>query len=78
MGIKPPISVFANHNCGDWKRIGILRLVEKTPNILELYTGLFPRITARITALGITHPDMRELVLDIGKDNPLFQPQVSE
>ena len=42
-----------------------LRLVEKTPHIFDLYTGLFPRVTERLTALGITHPDMREMVLDI-------------
>ena len=43
-----------------------LRLVRKTPHIFDLYTELFPRVTERLTALGITHPDMREMVLDIG------------
>jgi type III restriction enzyme len=43
-----------------------LRLAENTPHIFDLYTNLFPKITERLTALGITHPDMRELVLDIG------------
>lgn len=43
-----------------------LRLGEETPNVFELYTNLFPKVTERLTALGMTHPDMRELVIDIG------------
>jgi hypothetical protein len=43
-----------------------LRLTENTPHIFDLYANLFPKITERLTALGITHSDMRELVLDIG------------
>ena len=43
-----------------------LRLVEKTPHIFDLYTNLFPKVTERLTALGMTHPDMREMALDIG------------
>lgn len=45
-----------------------LRLVEETPNIFDLYTNLFQKVTERLTALGITHPDMRDMVLDIGYD----------
>ncbi len=45
-----------------------LRLAEGTPHIFELYTNLFPRVTERLTALGMTHPDMREMALDIGFD----------
>jgi hypothetical protein len=45
-----------------------LRLVENTPHIFELYTDLFPKVTERLDALGLTHPDMRELALDIGID----------
>lgn len=41
-----------------------LRLVEKTPHIFDLYTGLFERTTERLDALGMTHPDLRELALD--------------
>ena len=43
-----------------------LRLVEDTPHISDLYTHLFPKVTERLTALGITHTDMRDIVLDIG------------
>jgi hypothetical protein len=43
-----------------------LRLVEKTPHIFDLYTRLFERTTERLDALGMTHPDMRELALDYG------------
>jgi type III restriction enzyme len=45
-----------------------LRLVENTPHIFDLYTNLFPKVTERLDALGLTHPDMRELALDIGID----------
>ncbi|HXQ34224.1 MAG TPA: DEAD/DEAH box helicase family protein, partial [Anaerolineales bacterium] len=45
-----------------------LRLVEKTPHIFALYTNLFPKVTERLTALGMTHPDMREMVIDTGFD----------
>jgi hypothetical protein len=43
-----------------------LRLVEHTPHIFDLYTRLFERTTERLDALGMTHPDMRELALDFG------------
>jgi type III restriction enzyme len=43
-----------------------LRLRENTPHISDLYSHLFPRVTERLTALGITHPDMRDIVLDLG------------
>ena len=44
-----------------------LRLVENTPHISDLYTHLFPKVTERLTALGITpYTDMRDIVLDIG------------
>ena len=43
-----------------------LRLVEETPHVFDLYQNLFPKVTDRLTALGIIHPDMREMVLDIG------------
>jgi type III restriction enzyme len=45
-----------------------LRLVEKTPHIFELYTHLFGKVTERLDALGMAHPDMRDLALDIGFD----------
>ena len=43
-----------------------LRLVEHTPHIFDLYTNLFPKVTERLTALGMTHPDLREMTLDMG------------
>jgi type III restriction enzyme len=43
-----------------------LQLVEKTPHIFDLYTHLFEKTTERLDALGITHPEMRELALDYG------------
>jgi len=43
-----------------------LRLVEKTPQIFDLYIRLFERTTERLDALGMSHPDMRELALDYG------------
>ncbi|MEP7134096.1 MAG: DEAD/DEAH box helicase family protein, partial [Chloroflexota bacterium] len=43
-----------------------LRLVEATPHVFDLYQNLFPKMTDRLTALGITHPDMRDMTLDVG------------
>lgn len=45
-----------------------LRLIEKTPHIFDLYTHCLPRITERLSALGLDHPDLRDLVLDVGFD----------
>jgi type III restriction enzyme len=45
-----------------------LRLVEKTPHIFDLYTKLFPKVTERLAALGMTHPDTRDMVIDTGFD----------
>lgn len=41
-----------------------LRLVEKTPHVFDLYTHLFPKVTERMTALGMNHADLREMVID--------------
>ena len=43
-----------------------LRLVEKTPLIPELYKRYFPKLTARLNALGLQHEDLRDFVMDNG------------
>ncbi len=43
-----------------------LRLMEDTPHIFDLYNRLFTRPTERLAALGMEHPDLRDLALDIG------------
>jgi type III restriction enzyme len=43
-----------------------LRLVENTPHIFDLYTSSFTKTTERLTALGMDHPDLRDLALDLG------------
>jgi type III restriction enzyme len=43
-----------------------LRLVENTPHILDLYGRLFPKVSERMTALGMNHADLREIVIDSG------------
>src|SRR3972149_3754089 len=41
-----------------------LRLIEKTPHVFDLYTHFFPKVTERMTALGMKHADLREMVID--------------
>ena len=43
-----------------------LRLIEKTAHVFDLYTRLFPKVTERMTALGMNHADLREMVIDTG------------
>lgn len=43
-----------------------LRLVERTPHILDLYRRLYPSQTALLEALGLGHPDLRGRALDLG------------
>ena len=45
-----------------------LRLVEGTPHILDLYSRCFSRTTERLAALGMEHPDLHDMVIDIGID----------
>lgn len=45
-----------------------LRLVEPTPTIPELYGRLFERTTDRLTALGLSHHELRDLATDFGYD----------
>ncbi len=45
-----------------------LRLVEGTPHITDLYRRLFSRVTERLSALGMDHPDLRDIALDAGYD----------
>jgi type III restriction enzyme len=55
-----------------------LRLVEKTPHIFELYTRLFEKTTERLDALGMMHPDMRELALDRGFEGVIEKVKVDD
>ena len=50
-----------------------LRLELKTPQITDLYKLLFPRKRDRAAALGIEHPDLRELLIDLDLDELLEQ-----
>ena len=50
-----------------------LRLVEGTPHITELYARHFPKTSERLAALGLGHPDLRDVVLDEGLDGLLDQ-----
>lgn len=43
-----------------------LRLIEGTPQIIDLYKRLFPKTSDRLEALGLVHSDLRDLALDIG------------
>ena len=46
-----------------------LRLVENTPHIFDLYTRLYTKTTERLAALGMDHPDLHDMALDMGLDN---------
>lgn len=50
-----------------------LRLVEDTPHITTLYKNLFPRKRDRAAALGIEHPDLRDMLIDMDLDELLAQ-----
>lgn len=45
-----------------------LRLVEKTPHILELYRCLYPKPSEILSSLGLDHPDINAVVIDEGLD----------
>ena len=45
-----------------------LRLVEGTPHIFDLYTRCYPSVKERMDALGMSHPQLKDLTLDIGFD----------
>jgi hypothetical protein len=45
-----------------------LRLVLHTPHIFDLYQSLFPRNTELLEALGLIHSEMRDIVLDEGRE----------
>ena len=45
-----------------------LRLVENTPHIFDLYTRFYKKTTERMAALGMDHPDLHDMALDIGFD----------
>jgi hypothetical protein len=50
-----------------------LRLMEGTPHITELYKRLFPKKRERAVALGIEHPDLREMLIDLDLEEMLEQ-----
>lgn len=43
-----------------------LRLVEGTPHIADLYERCFERVTDRLTALGLTSQELRDIATDYG------------
>ena len=45
-----------------------LRLVERTPHILDLYRHAYPKQSELLAALGLDHTDIKEYVLDEGMD----------
>jgi type III restriction enzyme len=46
-----------------------LRLIEKTPHIVGLYRHLFPKNSDLLSALGLTHKDINDYVLDYGLES---------
>lgn len=45
-----------------------LRLIENTPHFFDFYKNLLPKATERLTALSMTHADMRAMALDMSFD----------
>lgn len=45
-----------------------LRLVEETPHVFDLYRRLYPKTSDLLTALGLTAPEIHQLVMDSGLD----------
>ena len=45
-----------------------LRLVEKTPHIFDLYKNLYSTVSERMAALGMEHPGLKDLALDLTFD----------
>lgn len=43
-----------------------LRLVEKTPHVFDLYERLFPKVSDRLDALGLSTPAIKKFVIDHG------------
>lgn len=48
-----------------------LRLIEKTPHISALYAQMFPSISSRRNALGLTNATLQDIILDEGLDRLL-------
>ncbi len=48
-----------------------LRLIENTPHIPDLYAGMFPSISSRRNALGLTSSTLQDIILDEGLDGLL-------
>lgn len=48
-----------------------LRLIEKTPHILDLYQRLIPDNASRMEALGINHPDLKDIAINKNFDGLL-------
>ena len=43
-----------------------LRVVSGTPHVASLYTALFPKKSELLEALGLTHPDVKDIVIELG------------
>ena len=55
-----------------------LRLMKKTPHIRELYAQMFPSISSRRNALGLTSPDLQDVILDEGLDGLLKRIEIDD
>lgn len=43
-----------------------LRVVSSTPHVASLYRALFPKKSELLEALGLTHPDVKDIVIELG------------
>lgn len=48
-----------------------LRLIEKTPHIMDLYKTLYPKQTDFLSAMGLTHSDLKDYAMDYGREQLL-------
>lgn len=48
-----------------------LRIVRGTPGMLDLYRDAFPNNAQLLDGLGLSHPDLKNLALDVGTDGLL-------
>ena len=52
--------------------------MKKTPHIRELYAQMFPSISSRRNALGLTSPDLQDVILDEGLDGLLKRIEIDD
>lgn len=50
-----------------------LRVVRNTPHVLDLYRHAFPHKAERLGALGLAHPELKDLVIEHGLEGLLQQ-----